>query len=460
MKTKVDVLHGKLDNVIWVLAIPLIITQLIESIYGLIDSWFVAKVSQDAVASVAFVGPIQDVANSIGIGVSLAGCSLVARYIGAGDAKNAKKMTGQVITIGFAIGVLCSAVFYFFYKEVLIGADLPETSKLWEQASIYLRITSWSVGFNFVTVICLAIERASGNTKQAIPINMTSLVLKLFFTWLFTMNFQFGLVGIAYATVIAKGVCALICIILLIVSKNENSVSLSSLGLDMGMIKLLLITAVPLAVEKSLVSYGFVMTNGFVLAVGEDVLTAYGLTNKVNTVFFKTVSSFGMALSVIIAQNVGAGNIERAEQGVKKAMFFSVAVGCVAMLFVWPGKELIAGMFLEVGTPAYHSMVNAISVYAVAVIPWAVTETVMGIFQGTANTVYNLTVSMVRIYVLRLPVVWFFALPALELGEFGIWYAMLLSNVFAAMFSYFLYRKNRHKIFKPVIEASKEAETP
>lgn len=455
IKLKTNILQDKIDHVIWIVAIPLILTNLIDSIYGLIDSWFVSGVSESAVASVAFVGPIQDVATSLGMGVSIAGCSLIARYLGAKNWGDAQKMTGQLLVIGFAMGFLASAFFFFFSDQVLINAGLSADSlvqaeaDLWEDASLYLKISSWSVAFNFVTVICLSVERARGNTKQAVPVNMSSLVIKLFFTWLFTVPLDYGLEGIAFATVLAKIVSAGICIVLLIRNKGEESVALSSLKWDGAMVKILLITAVPLALEKSLVSYGFVMVNDYVLAVGPEVLTAYGLTNKVNTVFFKTVASFGTAVSVIVAQHVGAGDIPRAELAIKRALLYSVSLATISTLLLLPNRAWVASLFLDENSPAHASMMRAMLLYSGAVIPWAVTETAQGIFQGTGNTMYNLIVSMVRIYVLRIPVVWFFSLPSLSLGEDGIWIAMMVSNLLAAVFSFGLFLKNRKKLLVP-----------
>lgn len=452
MKLKTDILHDKIDHVIWIVAIPLILTNLIDGIYGLIDSWFVASVSESAIASVAFVGPIQDVATSMGLGVSIAGCSLIAQYLGGKDVFNAKKMTGQLIVVGFSLGLLASALFFFFSDQILINAGLsPDSvdSDLWEDASIYLKISSWSVAFNFITVICLAIERARGNTKQAVPVNMCSLITKLFFTWLLTVPLDYGLEGVAFATVLAKFISATICLVMMIANKKEESVALSNLKWDGALVKILLVTAVPLALEKSLVSYGFVMINDYVLAVGPEALTAYGLTNKVNSVFFKVVASFGTGVSVIVAQHVGAGNIPRAEQAIKRSLLFSISIAVAVTVILLPNRGFVASLFLDQASPAHASMMRAMLIYSGAVIPWAITETAQGIFQGTGNTFFNLVVSMVRIYVLRIPVVWFFSQPSFSLGEDGIWIAMMVSNILAAVFSFGLFLKNKKKLLVP-----------
>ncbi|MFI3172832.1 MAG: hypothetical protein R3Y58_10795, partial [Eubacteriales bacterium] len=95
----------------------------------------------------------------------------------------------------------------------------------------------------------------------------------------------------------------------------------------------------------------------------------------------------------------------------------------------------------------YQHIINAMGVYTASIIPWGITECVLGIFQGTGYTMYNLMISLVRIYVLRVPVVIILCLPIWGLGEYGIWYAMLLSNFLCAFFSLSTYLIKRKQIF-------------
>lgn len=441
---KTDIINDKIEKVIWVIMIPIIMTQLIDGFYGIIDSLFVANVGSLAVSSVSFVGPIQDTLNAIGTGLTLAGASLIAKFIGSKDEKNASKMIGQLISIGVAIGFIVSAGTFIFSDYILLKSGI--TDQLLPDATLYLKITSWGTVLNFIIIIYLAIERAQGNTKQASIINAWSLILKIVFCYILTVIFDFKIAGIGWATILAKGICALICIKSMVSKKVDRPITLESLGLDANLIKVLFLTATPLIIEKTIIAFSFVITNKYVLVFGEEVLAAYGITNKINSLFFKAVSSFGLGLSVIIAQNLGANNIERVEEAIKKTMMYSMMLAIICLAFVLPFKYQIAALFMPETDPTYIHIINAMSVYTAAVIPWAVTETAMGIFQGTGNTIYNLITSIVRIYVLRVPVVIIFSNPALGFGEFGIWYAMLLSNIFSAMFSYGLFRIKKKQL--------------
>lgn len=445
MKKSVDMLKGNLDSVIWIIILPIIATNMIDGIYGILDSLFVANVGTTAVASVTFVGPIQDTLTAIGTGIAFAGCGLIAQYIGSADEQRARKMIGHVLVIGSAIGVVVTLITYFFAEEILIQSGI--TDNLMAESKLYLELTAWSVLFNFILIIYLAIERAQGNTKHAMTINLYSLVFKLVFCYLFTVLYDGGIAGIGWATLLAKGLCAVICIYCLLSKKNERLLKLEEYKLNFPSAKILFVTAIPLVMEKSLIAYGFVITNKYVLAYGEAVLAAYGITNKVNSLFFKAVTAFGYGLAVIVGQNIGAGNVERTKKAVWKTMGYGVLLGAVSLLFLIPCRPWIAGLFVDPSDETYQHIINAIGVYTASIIPWGITECVLGIFQGTGYTMYNLMISLVRIYVLRVPVVIILCMPMWGLQEYGIWYAMLLSNILCAFFSLGIYMLKRKKIF-------------
>lgn len=445
MKKSVDMLQDNLNKVIWIIIIPIIATNMIDGLYGILDSLFVANVGTSAVASVTFVGPIQDTLTAIATGLSFAGCGLIAQYIGYKDEEHARKMIGHVVVIGTVIGLAVSAFTYFFSEFILVQSGITEN--LMAESKLYLELTAWSVVFNFILIIYLAIERAQGNTKHAMTINFYSLIFKLIFTYFFTILYDGGIAGIGYATLLAKGICAIICIYCLLSKNNQRLLRLSEYKLNMPSTKMLMITALPLIMEKSLIAYGFVITNKYVLNYGESVLAAYGITNKINSLFFKGVTAFGYGLAVIVGQNIGAGNIERTKKAIFKTMVYAVTVGAVYLMFLLPLRAWIAGLFVEPSDETYQHIINAMTIYTASIIPWGITECVLGIFQGTGYTMYNLMISLVRIYILRVPVVIILCLPIWGLQEFGIWYAMLISNSLCAFFSLSVYFIKRNKIF-------------
>lgn len=304
--------------------------------------------------------------------------------------------------------------------------------------------------FNFISILYLAIARAQGNTKVAIFINGCSILLKIIFCYILTVWQDFGIAGIGIATILAQLLCATACLCCMFSPNNPRLLQAREYFVRLPLAKILLITALPLIIEKSLIAYGFVMINKYVLDFGESVLAAYGLTNRVNTVFFKAVTALGTGLSVVIAQNIGAGNHLRAQKAVRKTMVYGVILSITCLCFVLPLRNQIAALFVDTSDETYTYMVTAMTIYTASIIPWGITECVLGVFQGVGKTKYNLLISLVRIYVLRLPVVIVFCQPVWGIAERGIWYAMLVSNSLCAVFSFSLYLIKRKKIFRSV----------
>lgn len=439
-----QILEGSLIKIIMIISLPIIITNLIDSVYGIIDSLFISSVGSLEVAVVTFVSPIEDTFNAIGVGLSIAGSSLVARHIGRNDMKKAYDLCRQLILLVIMVGAGVALFGNVFSEFLLRKASITEN--MLKAANTYFKLTIISVPCSFMTLTYLAIKRAQGNTKETMKINIYSLVIKLVLSYLFIFIFNWGLIGVGFATLAARGTCAMIAIKEIFLSKKNHEIAAGKWVPRWEGISKIMSISWPLIIEKSLISFGFVMVNKYVLVFGEPVLAAYGITNKVNSILFKTTAAFGTALSVIIAQNLGAQNDERAKEATKKMIFIGVAFSIGALMIMMPFRAQIASMFADPSNPTYQHIINAMTVFTPSVIAWAITEIVMGVFQGAALTKYNLMVSLLRIYVFRLPVVILLTQPFWGLGEYAIWYSMLISNSLSAAFCLLLYQVKKNSL--------------
>ncbi|OOB78403.1 MAG: hypothetical protein BEN18_07325 [Epulopiscium sp. Nuni2H_MBin001] len=440
-----DILGGDLMKVMIAISIPIIITNLIDGFYGIIDSLFVAYIGSLEIAAVTFVAPIYETLNAIGVGLAIAGGSIVGRYLGERDEEKVKHSIEQLSMIGLILGLIIGIGSTVFSQTILIRASI--TPSLLEVSETYYRMLALSVPFWYVTLVFLAIRRAHGDTQETMKINMLSLILKVVFSVIFILVFKMGLLGLGLSSLLAKVCCSMRAFYGLFFAKDAL-VNLKKVRARLDLIKRIAFVSFPLIIEKSMVSFGFVIVNKYVLDYGEAVLAAYGLTNKVNTIFFKATAGFGTALAVIVAQNMGAGNVDRVKEAIKKSLILAVGFALFSCAVLLPFKEPIAALFVDPADPTYQHMINAMSVYTASVIPWAVMEVAMGLFQGTTLTTYNLTVSVLRIYLFRVPIVMFLTMPIWGLAEYGIWYAMLISNIFSATLSMIIIFVRRARIFK------------
>ena len=439
-----QILNGNLVKIMMIITFPVIITNFIESIYGIIDSLFVAHIGSLEVAAVTFVSPIEDTMVAIGIGLAIGGSSLIARSIGEKNEQQVKHLIMQImilaIILGMGIGLLGNLFSEVILKKVAI------TESLLPVAKPYFQLIILSIPFTFISASYLGIKRAEGDTKKAMRINLYSLMVKFICTYTLVYVFDFGIIGVGISTIIGRGLIAAIAIYELFINKKTSQISLDKLKIKFNIMGLIFIVASPLMVEKSLISFGFVIVNKYVLQFGESVLAAYGITNKINSVLFKSTTAFGVALAVIVGQNLGANNLARAKEATRKSFMLAIGFAVMVVSIVLPLKDKIAILFTSIQNEVFYHIMNAMSIYTVSIIPWAVTEVVMGVFQGAALTRYNLMVSVMRIYLFRVPVVILLTNSLWGLNECGIWYAMIVSNILSAMFSLTLYVVKKDKL--------------
>lgn len=438
------ILSGPLLKIIAIVVFPIIVTNFIDGIYGIIDSLFIAKIGSLEVAVVTFTSPIQDTFNAIGVGLTIAGSSLIATYIGMGKQKKVKSIIMQLLILGIGIGLGIVAIGMIFSKQILLRASITEN--LLPLANNYFKFVILSIPLNFISLIYLAVKRAEGNTKESMKINLYGLAVKLISTYVLLFIFNFGINGVGIATILSKGFCAIISIKELFFNKHTSSLVLNEIEVKFKTMRRILLVALPLIMEKSLISFGFIIVNKYILEFGESVLSAYGITNKINSVLFKSTSAFGMALAVMVAQNLGANQMDRVKKSIQITLALAVSFALVSVSLLLPFKYQIAGFFVPTDDPTFTHIINAMSIYTLSIIPWAITEVVMGIFQGSGQTKYNLIVSLIRIYIFRVPTVIILSLPIWGLNEFSIWYAMLISNILSALFSLTLYIIKKEKL--------------
>jgi putative MATE family efflux protein len=375
---------------------------------------------------------------AIGNGLAIGGAFLIARKIGEVNYEEAKEISLQLIVISVILGIIVSSIGFIYSTNILIL--LKCTENLIPVAHVYFKLTILSAPFLFINDSYIGIKRAEGDTLTAMYINIIAVIFKILLSYIFIFKLSFGIKSLAYSTIIASG-CISIFAVHDMFYKNENmKLSFKNFKFDNKVLYALFIIALPIILEKSSISYGFLMINQYVIGYGEKVLAAYGITNKINSLAFSSVTGFGIALVTIVGQNLGANQIDRVKEAVKKTMIISVSVAIIVIMIILAFKVKIATLFIKDDIIMLHHTLNAMIVYSSSVIAWAIFQVVIGVFQGSGYTKYTLYISLTRLYVFRLPIVILLSKYS-NFEEYSIWYAMLLSNILTAIFALFLYFK-------------------
>lgn len=425
-----------------ILAIPVAINNLIIATYNLIDTYFVAHIGSMEVAAITFVGPINQTVQAISMGLAVGGTNLVAREIGREDYLQTKKVMKNLIEIAILLGVIVTAITLIFSKSILTAASA--TADIMNIADLYFRITMFSMPFAFFNAAFLGIKRANGETDRAMIINVIAILLKVVVTYVLIFQMGMGVISLAISTIIGQIFVTCFGVYDLYLKQTVLRLDMK-LGISKNITKHLMVIGLPVIIERASSSFGFIVVNKYILVFGEKVLASYGITNTINSLFFSLVTGFATGLSPFISQNLGAGQEQRAKTAIRKTFMVTLIIAIVCISVVLPIRGSIISWFSSGDSDILRHTMNAMAVYSISVIPWAIFQVCIGVFQGTGKTKYSMYISIARIYLFRVPLVMILTSIA-SMGEYSIWVTMLISNCMTGVFALLLYKRTHNSL--------------
>jgi putative MATE family efflux protein len=426
------ILEGNLWKTILLLAVPVAINDFILAMYNLIDTFFVSHIGSMEVAAITFVGPINTLVQAISMGLAIGGTSLVAREIGRNNYSKARNVALQLLAIAVLLGLIIGVVSFSFSRQILISASA--TKGIIDVANIYFRLTVLSSPFVFINSAYIAIKRADGDTLKTMRVNIFAMGIKIILSYILIFHFHMGIKSLAISTVVGTMVVTCYGIYDLFIRESIMKLSVRNLIFTRQVIFALLIISFPIVIEKASNSFSSIVLNKYVIGYGEAVIAAYGITNKINSLFFTMAKGLATGLSPIVSQNLGVGQDERARKAIRNTFVIALGTSIFIISLVLPFRYKLAGLFSSGDSQVLFHTVNAMGVYSISVIPWAIFQVTNGVFQGTGQTKYNMITSIVRIYCFRLPIVILLS-SFTNLAEYSIWYGMLISNILTVIFA-------------------------
>lgn len=443
LKRRELILNGNLMKTIILLALPVAINEFIRALYNVIDTYFVSSIGTIEVASVTFVGPFNMMIGSISVGLAVAATTLIAREISKEQYDVAKNISMQLIFVALVLGGVITVVAFMFSRQILTAAFA--SSAILDIANLYFRLTVLATPFVFLNSAYLGIKRAEGETAKAMRINITAMVIKVIVSYVLLYHFNLGIRSLAISTIVGTFFVSVVGLIDLFIIPSVMKLSFNYFKMTEQVFIALLIIGVPIMIEKASSSFSFIVMNKYVIAYGESVLASYGITNRINSLFFATVSGFASGLAPIVSQNLGINQVDRTRAAIKRTYLIALGISIVLISVVLPSREAIVAVFSGGDQEVLKHTVNAMGVYSISVIPWAIFQVTNGIFQGTGYTIYNMLLSIIRIYLFRIPIVILLANFTL-LNEYSIWYSMLISNTLTGICAFLLYLIRRKKL--------------
>lgn len=427
-------------------AVPMILGNLAQQLYNTVDSIVVGKyVGDNALAAVGTSTPILNLLLALFVGVATGAGIVISQHYGAGDREALSEAIGNCITLAAIASVATMVIGCLATWPLLRFLGTPESVIHW--CADYLMIFFLgSAGFTFYNILS-GILRGMGDSFSALVFLLVATVMNIGLDVWFVAGFHMGVAGVSLATVLAQGISAVLCFIKLLHMRSVFDLKPAMLRLRRNSAFRIIKLGVPSGITQGIMSLAMLVVQSLTNSMGEMVMACNVIIMRVDGFAMMPNMSFGQAMSVYTGQNVGAGRLDRVDQGNRQgsvmAVGTSAAITLVLLIF---GRHLFE---LFTDTPELIDLaVRMIRVLAVGYICIAVTQVLGGVMRGSGDTVTPMWITMISTIALRIPVAygiaWFTRSAAYPNGRpEAIYISLLVSWSMGALISYVVFRRGK-----------------
>lgn len=429
------------------------VNNLITSIYNLADGLWVAQLSLVEFAATGFVWPPHYLFVSLGIGVAIAGTTIISQLIGAEDKPRAESYASHIFYFCLTLGLVFSIAGYFL-APLIVGL-MGGSGDLGGYATTYLSILMAGFIFEMLYLAFFAILGAQGKTRVTTVISAFAAGLNVILDPFFIFDrlpfgglrgLGMGIAGAGLATVLSQVIRVILGFYAIYSPANEIRLGFRRIKLSLFQFKELVRMGFPTAFGQASAALGFTVMNAEVAAYGDATIAAFTAVNRIGGFVMQPTAGIGGSLTAIVGQNIGAGKVDRVRQ-FNRAAFWVVTVMAVAgSLILWFVRFPILSLFItETGPQADLVWQLAIeyTIFNAFMTPtMGYFDTYSGIFSGAGYPRYSAYLSILRLWGFRLPLIWFFR-RFTALGPTGIWISLVASNALIIVVAAFLYGRGK-----------------
>lgn len=434
---------GKL---LFTMSLPIMISMLVQALYNVVDSMFVARVSENALTALSIAFPIQNlmIAVSVGLGVGLN--AVVSRALGAKDTKGVNRAATNGIMLMFICGLifmLGGATLVRPYFEMQTDIEEIVTSGI-DYTSI---VMMGSMGV-FMQILFERLLQSTGRTMLTMFSQGIGAIINIIFDPIFIFGYfgfpKMGVAGAAYATVLGQWIAALLGLILNIRMNPEVSISMKGFRPHGATIRLILSIGIPSVVMQSIGSVMTFLMNQILIAFSSTAVAVFGVYFKLQSFVFMPVFGLTNGTVPIVAYNFGARKGERMKKTIQYSVYAAIAIMiCGALIFQSiPDKLLMlfdaSDEMLRVGVPALRIISLSFPLAGFGIGAGAV-------FQALGFSVYSMIISLIRQLVVLIPCAYLIGMLTGDVT--GVWWAFVVAEVVSLTVSaLYLRRVNRDVI--------------
>jgi putative MATE family efflux protein len=432
------------------MTLPMVLSMLVNSLYNIIDSFFVAQISEEAMTALSLVYPVQNFINAVGIGFGVGINAVIAFYLGARDNRKADQAATQGLVLAVIHGVVMTVCCIAMMPAFLGMFTSSETV-----IELGVRYSVVAFAFTLIIIVGVTFEKifqAVGNMKTTMISLMcgciTNIVLDPVLIFGYGLFPAMGIEGAALATGIGQTLTLAIYLVVYFVRPIRVHIRMQHILPGKGMVLKLYSIGIPATLNLALPSLLISALNSILAAYSEVYILVLGIYYKLQTFIYLPANGIVQGMRPLIGYNYGAGENKRVSQIYKIVLCMSgiiMVLGTVICLLI-PGQLMELFTHTEATIQAGET---ALRIIGAGFIVSAVSVTSSGALEGLGKGTPSLLISLCRYVVVIIPVA--FLLSRL-FGAVGVWNAFWITEAITAIISLFIYRK---AIAKPTMATRK-----
>ncbi len=427
------------NRLLFSMSLPMILSMLVQALYNIVDSIFVAQIGETALAAVSLAFPVQNLIIAVSVGTGVGVNALLSRSLGEKNQETANLAAVNGIFV-FFLSYLLFAVFGLFFARMYFTVQ-TSNPEIIEQGTIYLSVCSI---FSFGIFLEIALERIMQSTGRTIY-NMITQGLGAIINIILDPILIFGLfgfprmgiLGAAVATVIGQIIAMLLLLYFNIRKNSDVNLNMRRFRPDTAIIAEIYRVGLPSIIMQSISSVMTFGVNKILLLFSETAVSVFGIYFKLQSFIFMPVFGLNNAMVPIVAYNYGAARKDRIMKTIRSSVTAAVAIMLTGLAIFQIFPEQLLYLFdasehmMGIGVPALRiiSLSFLFAGYCIVI---------GSVFQALGNGVYSLITSAARQLVCILPAAWLFASV---FGLHAVWYAFPLAEIISVVLTTLLFRR-------------------
>ncbi|MBQ1318868.1 MAG: MATE family efflux transporter [Solobacterium sp.] len=440
----VDMTKGDPVKNIIQFAVPMLLGNIAQQLYNTVDSIIVGRyVGDNALAAVGSAGPILNLMLVLFMGISTGASIMVAQYFGAREREHLSRTIGACLLLTLIASVIIMIIGPVISRPLLRLLNTPESIIGWCQA--YLTIIFLGIAGGGYYNILAGVLRGLGDSVSALVYLLVATILNIILDWTFVAKFGMGVPGVAWATIIAQFVSALLSIRKLTRMTDLFDMKKEYLNPRNRFSRDLIRLGLPSGITQAIFSMSMIIVQSLTNSFGEMYIAANVIVMRIDGFVMMPAFSFGSAMTTFSGQNIGARRMDRVDEGTRKGTLTAMGVSAVLTVIILLFGRYLMAIFTK--TEALISLSNTMMrILAVGYIAMEVTQCLSGIMRGAGDTMTPMWISLINTVAIRVPLayilVWLSRTPELPQGNcLMIQVSLLATWVIGAMMTFIAFKR-------------------